>query len=119
MALAWAPMQNAQQISREYQDGAGLRRLIPILGPTADLAACANTDDSHTSVGGPVDGVLNLRKILQAGGLSQSTVLSDIVLRKSHPSSGEHGEELFSVVAPPSVLVPKPNPGEISLAQSF
>ena len=119
MALAWAPVQNAQQILRECQDGAGLRRLIPILGLTADLTVCANTDGSHTSVGWPVDDVLSLRKILQAGGLSQSTVLSDIVLRKSHPSSGERGEELFSVVAPPSVLVPNPNLGEISLARSF
>jgi hypothetical protein len=57
--------------------------------------------------------------MLQAGWLSQSMVPSDISFGKSHLSSGECGEEVFSVVAPPSDFVPKPNLGEISLARSF
>ncbi|MFZ1006310.1 MAG: hypothetical protein WAN65_05715 [Candidatus Sulfotelmatobacter sp.] len=74
----------------------------------------ANIQGSQTLVDKPTDGLPSRRKILQAGELSQATVLSDIAFGKSLPNPDELREVIFSVVAPPSVLVPKPNPGEIS-----
>jgi hypothetical protein len=112
-------VENAPEVLRECQDGAGLQWLMPILGLTICVAVQANSDVSHAVADKPCAGALNLRKILQAGGLPQPTVLSGICFGKAHSTFGERGKEVFSVVAPPSIFVPKPDPGEISLARTL